>query len=71
MKKILLNLLMMSGVIGFVTYLFIIISSFLSCCVGLDSFIYQQIVLGLVILGTVTLGVCMYNNCYKNIVLKK
>ena len=71
MKKLLINFLFTFSVVGFVSYLLIIISSYLGCCVGIDSLIYHRIVLGIVTLGTVILGVCLYNNCYKILKPKK
>jgi len=67
MKKILVSLTLLTGVIGFVTYLSIIIISFLGCCIGIDTLVYHKIIIGLVSLSVIVLGVCMYNNCYKHL----
>lgn len=65
--KIFVNSALSFAAIGFVTYLFVIISGYFACCAGMSSFIYSKIVLALVAAGAVTFGVCLYKNCYKNI----
>ncbi len=63
--KIFVNAALSFAVVGFVTYLFIIIASFFGCCAGLSSFLYHKIVLAIVVAGAATFGFCLYNNCYK------
>lgn len=65
--KFFVNFSLTFAVIGFITYLLIVIASFFGCCVGLTDFMYQKIILALVIIGTITFGVCMYNNCSKHL----
>lgn len=52
------------AVIGFITYLFIIIAGFFGCCAGITDYLFHKIVLLLVVAGAITFGVCLYNNCY-------
>lgn len=65
--KIFVNAALSFALIGFVTYLFIVMISFFGCCAGMSSFVYHNIVIGLVSAGVVVFGFCLYNNCYKNI----
>lgn len=50
--------------VGFVTYLFIIIAGFFGCCAGITDYLFNKIVLILVVAGGVTFGICLYNHCY-------
>lgn len=52
------------AVIGFLTYLFIIIAGFFGCCAGITDSLYYQIILAIVAIGAITFGACMYKNCY-------
>jgi len=63
--KIFVNSALMFGLIGFVSYLFIIIAGFFGCCAGLSTFLYHKIVMIILVGGALTFGVCLYNNCYK------
>jgi hypothetical protein len=62
--KIFVNAALTFAVIGFVTYLFIIIAGFFGCCAGITDYLFHKIVLILVVAGAVTFGICLYNNCY-------
>ncbi len=63
--KIFVNSALMFGLIGFVSYLFIIIAGFFGCCAGLSTFLYHKIVMLILVSGALTFGFCLYNNCYK------
>ena len=62
--KIFVNAALTFSVVGFLTYLFIIIAAFFGCCAGITDYLFHKIVLLLVVTGVVTFGVCLYNNCY-------
>lgn len=62
--KIFVNAALTFAVIGFITYLFIIIAGFFGCCAGISDSLYYQIIIAIVAAAAVTFGVCMYNNCY-------
>lgn len=63
--KLFVNSALMFGLIGFVSYLFIIIAGFFGCCAGLSTFLYHKIVMLILVSGAITFGFCLYNNCYK------
>lgn len=65
--KIFVNAALTFAVIGFITYLFIIIAGFFGCCAGITDHLFNKIVLLLVSAGAVTFGVCLYNNCYASL----
>ena len=65
--KIFVNAALTFAVVGFVTYLFIIIAGFFGCCAGITDYLFHKIVLILVTGGAITFGVCLYNNCYTNL----
>lgn len=65
--KIFVNAALTFAAIGFVTYLFIIIAGFFGCCAGITDYLFNKIVLLLVVAGAVTFGVCLYNNCYSSL----
>lgn len=50
---------------GFITYLLIILASFLGCCTGITSSGFNVVLIVLVVACLGTFGVCFYNNCYK------
>jgi hypothetical protein len=62
--KIFVNAALTFAVIGFVTYLFIIVAGFFGCCVGITDYLFNKIVLLIVAAGAITFGVCLFNNCY-------
>lgn len=62
--KIFVNAALTFAVIGFVTYLFIIVAGFFGCCAGISDSLYYQIIIAIVVAATIAFGVCMYNNCY-------
>ncbi len=62
--KLFVNAALSFAIVGFITYLFIVIASFFGCCAGMSNFIYHKIVIALVVLGATAFGYCMYNNCY-------
>ncbi len=62
--KIFVNAALSFAVIGFITYLIIIIAGFFGCCAGITDSLYYQIIIAIVAIGAITFGVCMYNNCY-------
>ncbi len=51
--------------IGFITYLLIILASFLGCCTGITSNGFNVVLIILVVASVCTFGICFYNNCYK------
>ena len=63
--KLFVNSALMFAVIGFVTYLFIIVAGFFGCCAGITEYLYHKVVLLIVVSGAITFGFCLYNNCYK------
>ena len=62
--KIFVNAALTFAVIGFITYLFIIIAGFFGCCAGISDSLYYQIIIAIISAAAITFGVCMYNNCY-------
>ncbi len=64
-SKIIMKATLIFAFIGFVTYLLIILASFLGCCTGITGHTFHQVLTVLVVAGGVTFGVCFYNNCYK------
>ena len=62
--KIFANAAFTFAVIGFVTYLCIVIAGFFGCCAGITDAVYYKIILTIVVAAAATFGVCMYNNCY-------
>jgi len=65
--KIFANAALTFAVIGFLTYLFIVITGFFGCCVGITDLLFKKIILLLVFAGLVTFGVCLFNNCYSSL----
>ncbi len=65
--KIFVNAALTFAIVGFVTYLFIIIAGFFGCCAGITDYLFNKIVLILVVAGAVTFGICLYNNCYSHL----
>ncbi|MEJ2595395.1 MAG: hypothetical protein P8100_09780 [bacterium] len=65
--RIFVNAALTFAIIGFMTYLFIIIAGFFGCCAGITDFLFHKIVLILVVAGAVTFGICLYNNCYSHL----
>jgi uncharacterized membrane protein len=63
--KILVNAVFYFGAITFLTYLFLIISGYFGCCLGLSEMLYDKIVLIVVVCAAITLGFCILNNCIK------
>jgi len=51
--------------IGFAIYLLAIIVSFVGCCFGITSGMFDQILLALVISGLIVFGVGSYFTCFK------
>jgi len=62
--KIFVNAALTFAVIGFITYLSIIIAGFFGCCAGISDSLYYQIIVAIVVAATIVFGICMYNNCY-------
>lgn len=65
MNAILVKSLLTLGIIGFITYLFIVVASFFGCCAGIEQSHFHFIVIGISILGAVGFGACLYNNLCK------
>ncbi len=63
MRNVLANLALLSGGIGFIAFLALILSGFLSCCSGLDSIFYERLVIIILLVSVIFFGLCMYNNC--------
>ena len=51
--------------IGFLTYLLIMVVSFLGCCIGADEGLYNIIVAAIVSIAAIVAGVLLYGNCKK------
>jgi hypothetical protein len=64
-RKIFVNAMLLFAIVGFVSYLFIIITSFFGCCAGITKFFYQEVTLVILLVGLIVFAFCMYNNCYK------
>lgn len=63
MSKVLVNFGLLFGGIGFLYFLFIIISGFFGCCVGLTTPLYLKIVMGMMAVSVLIFIGCMINNC--------
>jgi len=59
------NVALLFSAIGFATYLFILIAGFFGCCTGITEFLYDKIVLIIVICSAVLWILCSYHNCCK------
>lgn len=66
MNKVVANVCLLVGGIGFLYFLFIIVAGFFGCCAGLTTPIFYKIIL--IVLGISVAGIifCVYNNCYRN-----
>jgi len=53
------------GIIGFISYLFMIMASALSCCAGVTTNTFYHVVIGILILAVITFATCMFNSCCK------
>ncbi|NOX84897.1 MAG: hypothetical protein GXO86_02860 [Chlorobi bacterium] len=56
--KILMKATLIFAFIGFITYLLLILASFLGCCTGITGHTFHQIVTVLVVASVVTFGIC-------------
>ncbi|OQX79369.1 MAG: hypothetical protein B6D61_03675 [Bacteroidetes bacterium 4484_249] len=65
MKAILGNFAFLFGIIGFVLYLFLILTSFFGCCTAITTETFQKIVMLILGIAVVAFLFCMYNNCCK------
>lgn len=59
--KIFVNVSLLFSFIGFVTYLFLIISSFLGCCFEISTSLFEKIALVLIVAATTVFAFCIYN----------
>lgn len=62
-RHVLVNFAILFGFIGFIGYLFMIVSGFFGCCAGLTTPIFHKIVIFVLVSAVVLFGICMYNNC--------
>lgn len=53
------------AIAGFISYLVMMIVSFLSCCVGITDGTFGIIAISVVTLGAIGAGLCLYHNCRK------
>jgi len=67
MLKLFVNSSLIFSGLGFLFYLFLIVSSFFSCCIGLDNLIFHKFITVGATLVTCFFGWCMYRNCYKQL----
>ena len=65
MKVVLANFAFLFGIIGFVLYLFLILSNFLGCCTAITTDTFEKIVMLILGIAVITFLICMYNNCCK------
>ena len=65
MLKYFANFCLISGVIGFSGYLFLIMASTLGCCLGITTSTFSYIVITIITLCILVFGFCMFNNCCK------
>lgn len=65
--KIFVNAALIFTLVGFATYIFILIVGFFGCCAGISDYLFQNIVNIIFIAGAVTFGISMYNNCYQSL----
>lgn len=66
MRRILANIALFIGLLGFVAYLLFIISGAFCCCFGLAITTFYNIIIGVMGIAVLTFAYCMYNNCYHN-----
>ncbi len=62
-RHVLANFALLFGFIGFIGYLFMIISGLFGCCAGLTTPLFHKIIIFTLVFAVVLFGVCMYNNC--------
>ncbi len=65
MRTFFVNLALLSGIIGFAGYLFLILAGYIGCCRGFTTLFYHKVVLLILSLSVVIFVVCMLNNCCK------
>lgn len=65
MRNVFANFALLFGAIGFISFLFLIIAGFFSCCSGVTTLIYHRIVLLILAVAVLSFALCMYNNCCK------
>ena len=64
-KIIFTKVLLLFASIGFLTYILIILASFLGCCTGITRNGFHILLIVLSTASMITFAVCVYNNCYK------
>lgn len=65
MKKNIFKFAAIFGLVGFIAYILIIVSSFFSCCFGLESILYNKIILSIFALEATILLIFVIKNCFK------
>ncbi len=65
MTRLLTNLALISGSLGFLGILLVLLSGFLGCCAGITTLSFHRILLILLGAAVVLFAWCIYNNCYK------
>jgi hypothetical protein len=65
MKIVLANVALLSGIIGFTGYLFLILASAFGCCTGLTTLAFHKLVMAILAVAVIVFAICMYNNCCK------
>lgn len=64
--KIFANATLMIGIIGFVSYLVLILAGFLGCCFEISGFLFERIILLTIIAAGLVFALGMYNNCCRS-----
>ncbi|HEY9114262.1 MAG TPA: hypothetical protein VIN10_06150 [Bacteroidales bacterium] len=64
--KIFANATLMLGLVGFVSYLFLIFAGFLGCCLEISSLLFEKITLLTILAAGFVFTLGMYNNCCRS-----
>jgi len=67
MLKLFVNFSILFSGLGFLFYLFLIITSFFGCCIGMDNLVFHKLIVVGSTLTTCFLGWCLYRNCCKHL----
>jgi len=64
--KIFANATLMIGIIGFISYLVLIIAGFFGCCFEISGILFEKIILCTIIAAGFVFALGMYNNCCRS-----
>jgi hypothetical protein len=65
--KMFVSEVLVLALIGFIVFLLVIASGFVSCCLNISQEAYDYILMGLAAAGLIAFGICSYRNCFKKV----